>query len=243
MEDTTTIGPVATTSRGKKEGGVGLLEKVTSISEVLFLSSRHTVRLGGVRARSSKWEVVSLKLTIELFESLDEAVFNVTSLLECVAGRESEASDRSSSSASSGQNVLTSRINFGFAEVSGVHVSGMLGIGSVTSMTSRDNRVHNLLEQSPRFFVTSYETAGLNHRVTLVIDTSLNAMADIDTKLGLSILKLTIERGVLLEDVSEVIGVSTKVGELGRQVVSRESSSFLRAVVFVVTTTKLNPHR
>jgi len=102
MEDTTSIRPVAATSGREKEGGVGLLEEVSSSSESFFLSMAHTVGLGSVRSGASEREVISLELSIELHQSLNEAVFNVSSLLERVAGRKSESSDTASSSATSG---------------------------------------------------------------------------------------------------------------------------------------------
>jgi hypothetical protein len=63
VEDTTSIGPVTTTTGRKKEGGVRLLEKVSSLSEGLFLIVGHTSRLGSVRSRSSEREIVSLEFT------------------------------------------------------------------------------------------------------------------------------------------------------------------------------------
>jgi len=82
VEDTTSVGPVATTSRGQKEGRVGLLEKVSSVSKSFLFFMAHTVGLRSVRSGASKGEVVTLELTIKLEQSLNKAVFDVTSLLE-----------------------------------------------------------------------------------------------------------------------------------------------------------------
>lgn len=54
---------------------------------------RHAVRLGSVRFGSSEGEIVSLELSIKLQKSLNKASLDVTSFLERVARRESEASD------------------------------------------------------------------------------------------------------------------------------------------------------
>jgi hypothetical protein len=85
MENTTGIGPVAATSGREKEGGVRLLEEVSSSSESFFLSMAHTVGLGSVRSGASEREVISLEFTIKLQKSFDEAIFNGTSLFERVA--------------------------------------------------------------------------------------------------------------------------------------------------------------
>jgi len=91
----------------------------------------HTVGLGSVRSRAGKGEVISLKFSIKLQESLDEAVLNITSLLETVARRESESSNTATSSAASGENVFTTGIDLTLAQIGGVHIGGVLGIGSV----------------------------------------------------------------------------------------------------------------
>jgi hypothetical protein len=66
VEDTSSVGPVTATSGREKEGGVRLLEEITSVSESFFFGVRHTVRLGSVRSRASEGEVVSLKIAFEL---------------------------------------------------------------------------------------------------------------------------------------------------------------------------------
>jgi hypothetical protein len=185
MENTTSIRPVAATSRRQKKGRVRLLEKVSSVSESFFFSSGHTVRLGSIRSRSSEREIISFKFSIKLHETLDNAVLNITSLLERVARRKSESSDTTSSSATCSKNVLASRIYFSVAKVSRVHVGRMLGVGSISSMTVRDNFIEKLSKESPGFFVTSNKSASLNHRVALVVNTSLNAVTEIHSKLGL----------------------------------------------------------
>jgi hypothetical protein len=53
----------------------------------------------------------------------------------------------------------------------------MLGIRSVTTVSSRNNGIHDFLEQSPGFFITGNKTASLDHGVTLVVDTSLDAVS------------------------------------------------------------------
>jgi len=47
----------------------------------------HALRFRSVGSGTSEGEVVSLELSIELHQSLDEAVLDVTSLLERVARR------------------------------------------------------------------------------------------------------------------------------------------------------------
>jgi hypothetical protein len=60
MEDSSGIGPVATTSGREKECGIRLLEEVTSSSKCFFFSMGHSLRLWSVRSGASKGEVVSL---------------------------------------------------------------------------------------------------------------------------------------------------------------------------------------
>merc|ERR1711998_752099 len=80
MEDTTGIGPVATASRGKEEGGVGLLEEVSGVAESFLHSLAHATGLGLVGARSSEGEVVSLELTVELHESSNDELLDLAAL-------------------------------------------------------------------------------------------------------------------------------------------------------------------
>jgi hypothetical protein len=77
--------------------------------------------------------------------------------------------------------------------------------------------------------------------VTLVVNTGLDAVTNVDSKFGGSSLKLSIETGVLLEDVSEEVVVIGKIGEFIGQVLGRESGSLLGADVLFVSTTELNP--
>ena len=81
-------------------------------------------------------------------------------------------------------------------------------------MSVRNNGVHDFLEQSPGFFISGNKSTGLDHGVTLVIDTSLNAVSNVNTEFSLSILKLSVKRRIFLEDVSQKVVVVLQVGEL-----------------------------
>jgi len=181
VENTTGVGPVATTSRGKEEGAIRLLEEVTSLSELFSVASGHTVGLGSVRSGSSEGVVISLEFTGEVHESSNDEFLNLASLFERVARGESDASEGSTGSASGGADVLAGGVNLSGGKLGDVHVGGVDGVGGVTSVSERDNGIHDLLEHGPGFFITSDETTGLDHGVTLVVHTGLDAVTEVNS--------------------------------------------------------------
>jgi len=241
VEDTSGVGPVATTSRGEKEGGVGLLEEVTSGLELLGVLLGHTSLHLVVRARSVERVVLSSELTLEAAKTLDNEGLNLSSLLEAVARRESEASDGSSGSASGGEDVLTGGVDLSVGELADIHVGGVLVVGAVSSVSGGEDGLHDVSKHSPGLFITSDETAGLDHGVTLVINTGLDAVTDVDSKRGLHALVLGVDAGVLLEDISAEGSVLREIGELVGEVFSRESGSLLGANVLRVSASELDP--
>lgn len=77
--------------------------------------------------------------------------------------------------------------------------------------------------------------------MTLVVNTSLNAVTDVNTELGLHVLVLGVDSGVSLEDISAEVLVATEVGELSGQVFGGEGGSLLFADVFGISTSELDP--
>jgi len=80
--------------------------------------------------------VISLELTIEVLKSLDDESLNLAALFERVARGESESTDGSSGTASSGKDVFAGGVNLGLGDVSGVHVSGVHGVRRVSTVAS-----------------------------------------------------------------------------------------------------------
>jgi hypothetical protein len=87
----------------------------------------------------------------------------------------------------------------------------MFGVRCVTTVAGGDDGVHDFLEESPGLFISSDKTASFNHGVTLVINSSLDAVAEVDTESSGSAFKLSVQRRVLLEDVGQEVTVSTEV--------------------------------
>jgi len=85
VEDTTGVRPVATAPGREEEGGIGLLEKVSGLAELFFVSLVHAVGLGCVRFRSSERVVVALKVTLELQQTRNNQGLDLSPLLERVA--------------------------------------------------------------------------------------------------------------------------------------------------------------
>jgi len=94
-----------------------------------------------------KGEVVTLKVALEVEESLDDDSLEFSSLFERGAWRKTSSSDRSASSASSGEDVLASRVDGSGGKVGGVHVSGVLGIGGVAVVAGGDDGVEEFLKR------------------------------------------------------------------------------------------------
>jgi len=239
--DTSGIGPVSAATGRKKKSGVGLLEEVSVLSEGFFLFLGHTGGLGSVGTGAVKREVVTLKVALEVKESLDDDSLEFSSLFERAAWRKSSASDGSASSASSGKDVLASRIDGSGGKVGRVHVSRVLGIGSVAVVSSGDDGVEELLEELVGLFITSDGTDSLDHGVTLVINTGLDAVSNVDAELGGLGLKLLEEVGLGTHGVGEEGSVVGKIGKLGGHAAGDEGGLLLGAVVLSIAAAKLNP--
>jgi len=182
---------------------VGLLEEVTTTAELLGVLLGHTVGLGCIGLRSSEGEVISLKFTGEVHESLNDLLLNIASLLERVARGKSESLEGSSGSASGGADVLAGGVNLSGRKFGDVHVGGVNGVSGIASVSERDDGVHDLLEHSPGLFISSNETTGLDHGVTLVVHTGLDAVTEVNSKSGFHILVLGVELRFLAQNVGE----------------------------------------
>jgi len=119
----------------------------------------------------------------------------------------------------------------------------MLSVGSISTVSSGHDLVHDVCEKSPGLFISSNETASLNHRMSGVIDTCLDAVAEVNAKLGGLALELAIDTRVFLENVSQKVVVVLEVGQLSGHGLGEESGSLLRAIVFFITTSELDPLR
>jgi len=156
--------------------------------------------------------VVTSKISFEFQESLNNEFLNFTALGERVAWGELEATDGTASSAAGSQDVLTSRVNLGGAEVIWVHVSGMSVPGLVTVVALVNDMVKERGEGSVRFFIASNDTAGLNMGVTLVVNAGLDALTEVDSQLGRAAGEALVEAGVGLKSVSHEVVVVLQVG-------------------------------
>jgi len=119
----------------------------------------------------------------------------------------------------------------------------MLSVGSISTVSSGHDLVHDVCEKSPGLFISSNETASLNHRMSGVIDTCLDAVAEVNPKLGGLALEFAIDTRVFLENVSQKVVVVLEVGQLSGHGLGEESGSLLRAIVFFITTSELDPLR
>jgi len=241
VENTTGVGPVATTSRGEEEGGIGFLEKVTVLLELLGVRLGHTLGLLGVGSGSGKREVLSSEITLEGLESSNDESLNLASLFEVVARGESETLEGSSGSASGSEDVFAGGIDLSAGDLGDVHIGGMLGISSVSSVSEGEDGLHDVGEKSPGLFISGNETTGLDHGVTLVVDTGLNAVTDVDSEGSLQVLVLGVDSGVLLDDISAERFVLGEVGKLSGEVLGGEGGSLLGTDVLGVTTSELDP--
>ena len=212
--------------------------------------------LGSVGLGTVKGEVVTLKVTLEVEESLDDDSLEFSSLFERAAWRKSSASDGSASSASSGEDVLASRVDGSGREVGGVHVGGVLGIGGVAVVAGRDDGVEEFLEKCVLkdvygsksyleklvgLLITSNSADGLDHGVTLVVNAGLDAVANVDTELGGLGLELLVELRLGTHSVGEERSVVGEIGKLGRHVAGDEGGLLLGAVVLGVAAAQLDP--
>ena len=108
-------------------------------------------------------------------------------------------------------------------------------------MSGRDDGIHDVLEGGPGLFISGNESAGLDHGVTLVINTGLDAVTEVNSEFGGNSSVLGVELGVGLEDVGEEVVVLREVGELLGHVLGGEGGSLLGADVLLVSTSELNP--
>jgi len=241
VEDSSGIRPVSAAAGGKKKSRVGLLEKISSLSELFFLFFAHAIWLGSVRLGAVKREVVTFKITLQGEESLDDEGFDFSSLFEVGTWGELESSDGSSSSASAGKHVFAGRIDLGVGEFGDIKVGGVDGVLGVATVSCRDDGLEKLGEELVGLFISGDETDSLDHGVTFVVDAGLDAVAEGDTELGLLVLQVLVKLGLLLKNVAQEVVVLGEVGKLVGHVASEEGSAFLFAKVLIVATSLLDP--
>jgi len=188
-------------------------------------------------------EVVTSKIALEFQETLNNEFLNFTALLEGVARGELEATDGSSSSAASGEDVFSSGVHLPLAKVSGVHVSGV-GVPWLVSIVARVNDVvKERGECGVRFLIASNDTAGLNMGVTLVINSCLDAMSEGASQLGLFVGETFVKAGVSLKSISHEVGVVGQVGAFVGHNIGGEGGSLFGADVLGGTTSKTDEVR
>ena len=77
--------------------------------------------------------------------------------------------------------------------------------------------------------------ANFTEKLTLVVDTSLDACAEVDTQLGLLVLQLVVQvRGHVLREEGVVV---LQIGALGGHVLAAEGGTLLFADVLIGTAT------
>jgi len=77
--------------------------------------------------------------------------------------------------------------------------------------------------------------------VTLVVDSSLNAVTNVDSEVSLSVSESIVDSHVSLEGVRAEVGVICEVGEILEGHLAGVRGSLLRADVLAVSTSGLNP--
>jgi hypothetical protein len=117
------------------------------------------------------------------------------------------------------------------------------GISSVTVVSSGDDGVEEGGKELVRFFITSNGTDGLDHWVTLVINTSLDAVGKLDSESSGLVLVLIPELGVLFQSVGKKRVVLRQIGKISGRVISREGGPSLSADVLGSATAGLDPLR
>ena len=80
--------------------------------------------------------------------------------------------------------LLASWVNLSGGQLADVQVSWVLGIGGVAVVAVGDDGVEEVLEESVGLLVTSDGTDSLDHWVTLVVDTSFDAVSELDAQRG-----------------------------------------------------------
>jgi len=241
VEDTSGIGPVSATSRGKKKSRVGLLEKISSASELFFLFYAHAVWLGSVRLGAVEREVVTFKVALHGEETLDDEGFDFSSFFEVGDWGKLEASDGSSSSASAGEHVFACGVDLGVGKFRDIKVGGVYGVLGVATVSCRDDGLEKLGEELVGLFISGDETDSFDHGVTFVVDAGLDAVAKGDAELGLLVLEALVKLGLLFKNVGQEVVVLGKVGKLVGHVASEEGGAFLFAKVLIVATSLLDP--
>ena len=95
-----------------------------------------------------------------------------------------------------------------------VHVSWVLGISGIATVTGGDDGIEELAEELVGLFVTGDGANGLDHWVAGIVDTGLDAVAEVNAQLGLLALELVIDAWVGLHDLGEEGGVLGEIGAL-----------------------------
>lgn len=238
--DTTRIRPVASAAGGQEQGGVGLLEQVSVRAELLLLLLGHT-GIVAHRSTSVKWIVLSLQLTLESVQTLHAHALGLTTLLERAGRRERESADRSSGTASRGQDVLAIGIDVRLRELGHIHIGDVLGIRSVSTVPLSNDDVEQILERLEAFLVTSDQTAGQDVRMSRVVDTSLDALGQSHATLGGRGFVLLVDLRVLTESDSGQVSMLGEIRKRIRALVTRERGTLLLADVFLVSASELDP--
>jgi hypothetical protein len=192
--------------------------------------------------RSIEWEVVSLEVTLHVQETLHTESLEITTLLERNEWRKFEALNRTTSADTSSEHVFALRIDISIGELGKVHIGRLLGIRSIATMTSTDDRIKELLEDLVRLLITSGQTNRLDVRVARVINTSLHTLSEGNTARGFLVLELVID--LLGETLSHEVGVLRQIRHRGWALtIDSKCGVLLRTVVWGIATAKLNPLR
>jgi len=189
---------------------------------------------------SIKREVIPLEVTLHVKKTLDCQSLKPAPVLEGDGGRELKSTDRTASTDASGEHVLAVWIDVGLGELVNIHVGRLLGLGSVSSMASINDGIKELGEDLVALFVTSHNTHGLDVRMSWVVNTSLDALGKGTTGDGSALLEAVVH--LRSEMLCHEVGVLAQVGHLiRRDAIHGEGGILLGAVVWLVTTTELDP--
>jgi len=169
-----------------------------------------TARVG---VRAVEREVGTCEIAFQGHQSINNGLLKLATLLEGVARGKVEAANGTTSANTGGLDVLAGRIHVGLDDVVSVHVRDMLGIRRKSTVTSVNDGVEQGGEQSVGFLITGNHTDGLDVRVTLVVNASLDAIGQGDATSGLFVLQLFEEIGVLLDLISDETVVTSEVGQ------------------------------
>jgi len=117
------------------------------------------------------------------------------------------------------------------------------GVSSVTVVSSGDDGVEEGSKELVGLFITSNGADGLDHWVTLVINTGLDAVGELDSESSGLVLELVPELGVLLHSFGKEGVVLRKIGKINGWVISREGGPSLSTDVLGSATAGLDPLR